>query len=74
MCRHWLFTLSREYLSDTLSLLLQLTLSSESELFSVASLGDSDVAAESGGTFTPLVPLLRTATWKERNYINSLDI
>lgn len=72
MCCHWLFTLSREYLSDTSS--LQLTLSSESELFSVASLGDSDVAAESGGTFTPLVPLLRTATWKERNYINSLDI
>lgn len=68
-------------MSATLSLFLQLTLSSESELFNVASLGDSDVAAESGGIFTPLVPLLRTVTQKQKktkkqyvNSVNSLDI
>lgn len=54
--------------SVTLSVLpiLQLTLSSESELFSVTLLSDSDVAAESGGIFTPLVPLLRTAIRNEK--------
>lgn len=59
-------TILRSVTLSVLPILLQLTLSSESELFSVALLSDSDVAAESGGIFTPLVPLLRTAIRNEK--------